>query len=80
MAAMTEYQIENRLVILLRRYNVPYDYRITGEPIDSLGLDSLDLAELFFDIQVEFKIEIPEEAAAKWKIVQDVVYYLTKNI
>ena len=47
--------------------------------IDDLGADSLDIVELIMAFEEEFNIEIPDEAAAKLKTVQDVVDYIEKH-
>ena len=47
--------------ILVAEFNVPAD-RITPEAtMDSLGLDSLCLAELVIEIESEYDIVIPED-------------------
>ena len=47
--------------------------------IDDLKADSLDIVELIMDLEQEFNIEIPDEAAEKIKSVQDVVTYIDQN-
>ena len=47
--------------------------------IDDLGADSLDIVELIMAFEEEFNIEIPDEAAEKIKMVQDVVTYIDQN-
>jgi acyl carrier protein len=44
--------------------------------VDDLGFDSLDLVELVIDIETEFDIDVPDEAAEKWKTVADVTAYV----
>lgn len=44
--------------------------------VDDLGYDSLDLVELVIDIETEFYINVPDEAAEKWKTVADVTGYV----
>lgn len=49
--------------ILVTEFGVPTD-RITPEAtLTSLGLDSLALAELVFEIESEFDVVVPEERA-----------------
>ncbi|MDP8255387.1 MAG: acyl carrier protein [Candidatus Alcyoniella australis] len=51
--------------------------RNDAEFIKDLGADSLDVVELIMAIEDEFDIgEIPDEAAEKVSVVQDVIDYL----
>lgn len=47
---------------------------------EDLGADSLDAVELIMNIEDEFKIQIPEEAASEMKTVGDIVKYIEANI
>ena len=55
------------------------DVTIESTFIDDLGADSLDIVELIMAFEEEFSIEIPDEAAEKIKMVQDVVNYIDQN-
>lgn len=44
--------------------------------VDDLSADSLDIVELVMNIEEEFEMEIPDEAAEKIVTVGDVVDYL----
>ena len=57
----------------------PDEVAIESTFIDDLGADSLDIVELIMAFEEEFGIEIPDEAAAKIKTVQDVVSYIDQN-
>ena len=46
---------------------------------ETLKLDSLDQVELIMGLEEEFKIEIQDEIADKWKSVKDCIEYL-KNL
>ena len=48
--------------------------------IGDLDFDSLDMVELTMAIEEEFDIEIPDEAAEKWKTVEDVTGYVAKHV
>lgn len=47
--------------------------------IDDLAADSLDLVELVMQIEENFDIQIPDEAAEKMKTVEDMVTYIIEN-
>lgn len=42
-----------------------------------LGADSLDLIDLVMSIEEEFDLEVPDEAADRWKTVGDVAAWVT---
>jgi len=44
-----------------------------------LEADSLDAVEIIMAIEEEFGVEIPDEEAEKFQIVQDLVDWLDKN-
>lgn len=44
---------------------------------DELGLDSLDIVELHLHLEDIFDLEIPDEAANKFRQVQDIVNCIT---
>jgi acyl carrier protein len=57
--------------------------RITPEStLESLGLDSLDLIELLFEVEDEFKIRIPQDGstALQTATVQDVIDTIQKQV
>lgn len=45
-----------------------------------LEADSLDAVEIIMGIEDEFDIEIPDEAAERFQIVNDIVKYVEENI
>ncbi len=47
---------------------------------EDLEADSLDIVEMLMLLEEKFEIQIPEEAAEKMKIVQDVVDYVEAKI
>jgi len=49
--------------LLVEKYGVDSQRLSTNATMSDLGLDSLSLAELVFDIEDEFGIEIPPEEA-----------------
>jgi acyl carrier protein len=58
---VSSYQFLSR--ILVEKYNVKADAVRPEATLQALGLDSLSLAELLFDLEDEFGIEVPEERA-----------------
>ncbi len=46
---------------------------------DDFGADSLDFVELLTAVEEAFKIEIPDEDAAKLQTVQDAVNYVLEK-
>jgi acyl carrier protein len=48
----------------------------TASFIDDLGADSLDTVELVMAFEVEFSIEIPDDAAEKIQTVGDAVRFI----
>ena len=47
--------------------------------VDDLSADSLDIVELVMNIEEEFNLEIPDEAAEKIVTVEDVVKYIEEH-
>ena len=48
---------------LAEKYDVGRDSRTPEATLAELGLDSLTVVELLFDVEDEFEIEVPEERA-----------------
>ncbi len=68
--------------ILVDKYSVPAEKVTPESTIESLGLDSLDLIELLFEVEDEFSIRVPQEAgsALKTATVQDIVDNIQKLV
>ena len=47
--------------------------------IDDLGADSLDVVELIMSLEEELEMEIPDEDAAEFITVADVVEYIKEH-
>ncbi len=47
--------------------------------VEDLGADSLDTVELVMELEEEFDINIPDEAAEKIRTVGEVVAYIDNN-
>ncbi|MCL2517382.1 MAG: 4'-phosphopantetheinyl transferase superfamily protein [Oscillospiraceae bacterium] len=58
------------------------EFAITAETdiLEELGVNSLELAELIYAFEDEFKINIPDRDIAKFRIIDDIVIYLNKKI
>ena len=61
--------------ILKKQYSVPEESVTPGSTMETLGLDSLDLIELLFEVEDEFSIRVPQDGASALKLatVQDIV-------
>ena len=55
------------------------DIEMDSTFVDDLEADSLDIVELVMQIEEEFEMEIPDEAAEKIVTVGDVVAYIKAN-
>lgn len=49
--------------VLVEKYEVDRDAISPEASLTELGLDSLTIVELLFDVEDEFEIEVPEERA-----------------
>jgi len=47
---------------------------------NDLGADSLDTVELIMDLEKEFNISIPDEAAEKIQTVKDAIDYIYEHV
>ena len=65
--------------ILVDSLNVSADeIKPESELVNDLGINSLELADLVFNCEDAFEIEIDDKALASFKTVADVVDYLEK--
>ena len=61
--------------LMQKKYSVEPE-RVTPEAtLESLGLDSLDLIELLFEVEEEFNIRVPQDGGSELRTatVQDIV-------
>ncbi len=61
--------------MLVKDYQIDPDALTPDSALEDLGIDSLGLAELMFNIEDEFKIALPPESA-KLTTVGDVIGYI----
>jgi acyl carrier protein len=73
--------IERLQTILTEKFSVDADKVRPDATLDTLGLDSLDLIEVLFEVEEEFDIRVPQESSAlRTATVQDIVDSIEKAI
>jgi acyl carrier protein len=67
--------IDRLQTILTNKFSVPAENVRPDALLETLGLDSLDLIEVLFEVEDEFNIRVPQEggSALKTATVQDIV-------
>ncbi len=72
--------IQERLATLLfQQYNIDPASVKMAAPIQSLGLDSLDIVDVFYGIEKEFKIKLPTQNL-DLKSIQDLVDLVERTV
>jgi acyl carrier protein len=68
--------------VLAKKYSLPPETISPESTLESLGLDSLDLIELLFDVEDEFGIRIPQDggSALKTATIQDIIDSVQKLV
>ena len=56
--------IDRLRVLLVKDYKLDPATLVPDAPLEALGIDSLGVAELMFNIEDEFKVTIPD---ARWR-------------
>ena len=66
---------ERLQAIVAKKYSLDPATITPESTLESLGLDSLDLIELLFDVEDEFAIRVPQDggSALKTATIQDIV-------
>ncbi|NCB02955.1 MAG: acyl carrier protein [Spirochaetia bacterium] len=60
--------------VVANKLNLTYDeIDVKKDLRNDLGMDSLDIIEVVFDLQRELKIFIPDQKSEKWKTIQDII-------
>jgi acyl carrier protein len=61
--------------ILTEKFHVPVEKIRPEATLESLGLDSLDLIEVLFEVEEAFNIRVPQDGAAAVKAatLQDII-------
>jgi len=49
---------------------------VSDKPLAEQGIDSLDMINIFFKLEENFKIKIPEEDIENLKTIDDIVEYV----
>jgi acyl carrier protein len=70
---------ERLRAILVRAYKLDPEALILEAPLEGLGVDSLGVAELFFNVEDEFRITLPPEPV-QLPTVGDVVRYIDRLV
>jgi len=79
---MTGTLFERVQAVLMKKYSLAADIITPESTLESLGLDSLDLIELLFDVEDEFGIRIPQDggAALRTATIQDIINSVQKTL
>ena len=72
---MTTPTLERLCAILVKDYQLAPEAVTADAPLEGLGIDSLGVAELLFNIEDEFKLTLPREPVAL-VTVGDVVAFI----
>lgn len=67
--------LERLRAILVKDYKLAPESLTLDAPLDGLGIDSLGVAELLFNVEDEFKVTLPPEPV-QLPTVGDVVRYI----
>lgn len=65
--------------VIVDQMGVHIDEVIQTATEDDLGADSLDKVEVLMALEEEFDIEVSDEAAEKWRTVDDIVDYISEH-
>ena len=73
--------IPGRVIAVIQAHFCIPDYELvdTKSFTEQLGLDSLDLMSTMADLEADFGVEFPYDAAARFATVSDVVSYLLRS-
>jgi acyl carrier protein len=76
---MTKTILERLKTLLLDQYNIDVGSIKPEAPIESIGLDSLDMVDFFYAIEQEFKIKLPTPNL-NLKSIQDLVDLVERTV
>jgi acyl carrier protein len=71
--------LERLRAILVRDYKLAPESLTPDAPLEGLGIDSLGVAELLFNVEDEFKITLPSEPV-QLPTIGDVVRYIDELV
>lgn len=73
--------IQSRVEAVLTTVLAPSKAITIDSTLEELGADEFDLVDIDFALEDVFDLdEIPDETAAKWKTVKDIVDYITTKL
>ena len=64
--------------ILMREYQLSREQLAPEAPLSAMGIDSLGLIELMFQIEDSFHITLPDDDETQFTTLDDVVRYVDK--
>jgi acyl carrier protein len=67
---------QTKLLDLIGKVLAKKDVRPEHKLREDLGADSLDMLELAMAVEENFNVEVPDETAAGFNTVQDIVFFL----
>ena len=71
---------EERIIKVIASHLEMEESEITeATTFEDLGVDSLDAVEIMMELEDEFGVEVPDEAADELKTVGDVVRFIEEN-
>lgn len=65
--------------ILVREYKLSREQLVPDAPLSSLGIDSLGVIELMFQIEDRLGITLPDDNSTNFTTIDDVVRYIDKT-
>jgi len=76
---MTKQEITDKIIeIIFKNFKIEKEEISLESTFQSLGVDSLDVVEFIFDIEIEFKLIIPDNVLLEFVTVASVVDYVDK--
>lgn len=70
--------IENKVIVILSEYfNVSSEnIKLSSRLIEDLGIDSMSLVELIFELKENFGIEIKKDEIIRIRTIQDIIDFI----
>jgi acyl carrier protein len=71
---VTEQQVQDRVISIFKKNGRLLSVPLQADtPFDQLKLESLDVICILFDLEEEFRIQIPDPVAGQVRCIRDVV-------
>ena len=80
---MTKEEIFDKVKTILvdhTQYKEPEKLTMESKLREDLNVDSLDSFEIIYDIESELQIQVPDEDAATFATIGDIVAYISQKI